>query len=91
MKYRYVCEVCGRTEILTPEEAYMTGWDYPPFMGTYGVVSARTCPDCPIIYTAWAALMMEHKPYMELSDKQKETIKRIRGEPETMMVERNEE
>jgi len=41
-KMKYVCEICGRTEIKTPEEAYQEGWDYPPFMGSYGVVSART-------------------------------------------------
>ena len=91
MKYRYICEVCGKTEILTPEEAYLAGWDYPPFMGTYGVVSARTCPDCPIIHTAWAALMMKHKTYMELTENQKETIRRIRGEPGSMMPGQSEE
>lgn len=48
-KMKYVCEVCGNTEIMTPEEAYQEGWDYPPFMGSYGVVSARTCPRCPTV------------------------------------------
>ena len=51
-KIKYVCEVCGKTEIMTPEEAYQEGWDYPPFMGSYGVVSARTCPRCPMMKTA---------------------------------------
>jgi len=27
-KMKYVCEVCGKTEIMTPEEAYQEGWDY---------------------------------------------------------------
>ena len=36
---KYICEVCDRTEILTEEDAYRNGLDYPPFMGTYGVVS----------------------------------------------------
>lgn len=28
MKLKHICEVCGRAEILTPEEAYRAGWDY---------------------------------------------------------------
>lgn len=34
MKLKHICEVCGREEILTPEEAYRAGWDYPPKMGS---------------------------------------------------------
>ena len=37
-KYLYTCEVCGKTAVLTPEEAYQSGWDYPPFMGSYGEI-----------------------------------------------------
>ena len=29
-KLIHICEVCGKTEILTPEEAFNEGWDYPP-------------------------------------------------------------
>ncbi|MBP5555311.1 MAG: hypothetical protein J6X94_10650 [Lachnospiraceae bacterium] len=86
-KMKYVCEVCGKTEIMTPEEAYQAGWDYPPFMGSYGVVSARTCPRCPMMKTAWAALVLEKKQYEELTDIQKETIMRIKGEPRNMQVD----
>ena len=84
---KYTCEVCGRTEILTEEEAYRKGWDYPPFMGTYGVVSPRTCPDCMMMDTAWAAMMIQHKTYSELTDRQREAIKRIKGELGNMEVE----
>ena len=28
MKLRHICEVCGREEVLTPEEAYSAGWDW---------------------------------------------------------------
>ena len=83
-KYIYTCEVCGKTTVMTPEEAYREGWDYPPFIGQYGVVSPRTCPDCPMQKTAWAALELDKKSYGELTDKQKETIKRIQGEPWNM-------
>lgn len=27
-KMKYVCEICGKNEIMTPEEAYQEGWDY---------------------------------------------------------------
>ena len=33
-KLIHICEVCGKTEILTPEEAFNEGWDYPPRMGS---------------------------------------------------------
>lgn len=34
-KLIHICEVCGKTEILTPEEAFNDGWDYPPRMGGF--------------------------------------------------------
>lgn len=40
------------------------------FMGTYGVVSP--CPDCPMMDTAWAALMLKNIPYEEVTERQKE-------------------
>ena len=39
-KLIHICEVCGKTEILTPEEAFNDGWDYPPRMGGFGIVGA---------------------------------------------------
>ena len=84
-KYRYVCEVCGKTAVLTEEEAFQQGWDYPPFMGEYGVISARTCPNCTINETVRWALMVDHKQYAELTEKQKETIERILNEPGNMI------
>lgn len=50
------CEVCETTELLTPEEAYQAGWDYPPKMGEWGVISPRTCGGCGIDRTLWWAL-----------------------------------
>lgn len=84
-KLIHICEVCGKTEILTPEEAFNDGWDYPPKMGAFGIVGARICGDCPMIHTVWWALISEKKKGSELSQKQKETIKRILGEPESIM------
>lgn len=34
----HVCEVCGKTKIMTPEQAFNEGWDYPPRMGAFGIV-----------------------------------------------------
>ena len=85
MKMIFICEVCGKTATISPEEAHCTGWDYPPFHGNYGEVSPRTCPECSMLETAWAALVIEKKSYSELNDKQRETIHRIQGEPENMI------
>ena len=79
-KLIHICEVCGKTKIMTPEEAFNEGWDYPPIMGAFGVVGPRTCGECPINYTAWWALVSEKKSMAELSEKQRETINRIQGE-----------
>jgi hypothetical protein len=55
----YLCEVCGKRETLTEDVAYTTGWDYPPFIGLWGVVSPRTCPDCGIEGTAYWHVLRE--------------------------------
>ncbi len=79
-KNKYICEVCGKEEWLTPDEAFEKGWDYPPFIGEFGVVSPRTCPDCPIEETAWAAFVLKNKTYPELSERQQKTVQRIMNE-----------
>ena len=85
-KLIHICEVCGKIEILTPEEAFNEGWDYPPRMGGFGIVGPRTCGDCPINLTVWWALVSEKKSVSELSQQQRETIKRIQGEPESIIA-----
>lgn len=82
---RHVCEVCGRDEILPVDDAYRVGWDYPPKMGAFGIVSPRICPDCPIDKTVWWALMID-KRADDLSPQQMVTLKRIDGEPGTIEV-----
>jgi hypothetical protein len=72
---KYICEVCGLEEELTEQEAYHGGWDYPPFIGVWGVVSPRTCPNCPLDKTAyWAILTGDGS---RLSEKHMATINRI--------------
>ena len=87
MKLRHICEVCGREEILTPEEAYEAGWDYPPNIGAFGIVSQRTCPNCPISKTVWWKIVVEHEDPVELSNDDKDTIERILHEPESILVD----
>lgn len=81
MKLKHICEVCGLEEILTSEEAYNLGWDYPPRMGKFQVLSPRTCPNCTIEKTVWWALAMEGKPLESLSKRQIEVLTRINNEP----------
>lgn len=72
---QYVCEVCDKRQVLTETAAFDAGWDYPPFIGEWGVVSPRTCggADCGIDRTAYWALMTG-KP---LTDQQQDTVQRI--------------
>ena len=84
-KLKHICEVCGKEEILTSEEAFLAGWDYPPRIGAFGIVSPRTCPDCSMMDTLWAALVMEKKTVEELNTRQKKTLKRILGEPGSIL------
>ena len=86
-KYKHICEVCGRSEILTPEEAFQAGWDYPPRMGFFGVLSPRTCPYCSLMDTVWAALVLKGMGPDDLTDAQKETLLRIVNEPDSVMPE----
>ena len=58
-RYRYTCEVCLRTEILSADEAFDQGWDVPPRVGVFGVISPRLCPKCPTPDTVWWLVMME--------------------------------
>jgi len=88
-KLRHVCEVCGTNKILTPSEAYEQGWDYPPRMGTFGVIGPRTCGTCSTQDTVWAALMLKGIAQEDLTDVQKDTIARILSEPMSITVEQS--
>jgi hypothetical protein len=66
-KYKYECEACGRVDECPEEEAYQAGWDYPPFVGAWGIVSPRTCPNCLIDQSAYWYLLnrQENDPIPE--------------------------
>lgn len=86
VKYLHVCEACGVKEVLTPVESYDKGWDYPPNMGAWGVISPRTCGICTIDQTVWWALTVNKVSFEDLTDSQQKTVERILNEPESVKV-----
>lgn len=83
-KLLHICEVCGKEELLTPREGYDKGWDYAPYMYPFKVISPRTCETCGIEKTVWFQNSVMHTPLENLTDKQKDTVKRILNEPESI-------
>ena len=87
----HYCEVCGKKEYITAEQAYMSGWDYPPHIGMFGVLSPRTCGNCSDMDTLWAKIMGigKSKTFSEsdLNDSDRKTLQRIKGEPESLLIE----
>lgn len=80
-RFLHRCEVCNVEVLQTPDEAFDAGWDYPPNVGTFGVLSPRTCGDCPMDKTAWWAIAVQHrKTAEELGPQHLATIERVRGE-----------
>lgn len=86
MKLKHICEVCGKEEIMEPEEAYTSGWDYPPKMGVFGVLSPRTCGSCAIDSTIWWRLQIKEVSADSFSEKDMETLNRIINEPSSIEV-----
>lgn len=81
-KLIHICEVCGKTKVMTPEQAFNEGWDYPPRMGSFGVVSPRTCGNCPITDTLWMALQTGSiKRIQDMTIEQRVVLARIQNEP----------
>jgi hypothetical protein len=75
--FTHLCESCGKEELLTPQESFDQGWDYPPNMGAWGVISPRTCGNCIINTTVWWALVVDKKSPKELTPAQIATVERI--------------
>ena len=89
-KYKYICETCGKEQIYnSPEDAYKDGWDIPPYMGMYKILSPRTCPDCTIDTTVWWKVQMS--AFDNLNSHDLEIIARIKQEPEIFEIEIDEE
>lgn len=84
--FLHICECCGKREILTAKEAFDQGWDYPGEGGlfpesAFGIVGPRTCGECPITETLWFSLVTKKSKVDELSDRHRETLRRIQQEP----------
>lgn len=80
-KLKYECETCGRIDECTEEEAYQMGWDYPPFIGVWGIVSPRTCPGCGIDTTAyWFLTNRKAEDQGPIPERHMLTLKRIMAE-----------
>jgi len=90
MRVIHICEVCGKTEYLDVEEAFRQGWDYPPRMGAFKVVSARTCGNCTIDKTLYWELVAKKTLIADLSEKHRATLDRILGEPENILLPDND-
>lgn len=79
-RFEHWCEVCGRTAFLTPDEAFTAGWDFPPRMGAWGMISPRTCGSCPVTATAWWAVAVDHYDIGLLTPTQRAAVARILNE-----------
>ena len=89
--FKHICEVCGKTEVLTSKEAFDAGWDYPGVDGIYKceyfkVLAPRTCGKCGMTETAWWSLIVNGKKLEELSEMQKLAVERIMQEPDNLKV-----
>ena len=85
MILRHICENCGKEQILSSEEGYKQGWDYPPKMGAFKIVSPRTCGECDIQTTLWWEITCSKTSPDHLSERHRQTLKRILTEPESIM------
>ena len=81
----HICENCGKEEIISVNDAYDRGWDYPPKMGSFKVISPRKCGDCGIETTLWWEMAINRTPIEQLSPKHMQTLQRIMTEPESII------
>lgn len=85
-RLRHWCEVCGLEQVMTAAEAFAAGWDAPPNMGAFGVVSPRTCGSCTIEKTVWFRLVIDRVEPAALSEADYAVLARIAAETESMLV-----
>lgn len=86
----HYCESCGAKIYCTSQEAYDEGWDYPPRIGTFGVLGPRTCGNCCMINTLYLKVMRQKIPIIiksNLTENELRTWQRIKNEPESLLEE----
>ena len=81
MILKHICEVCGKIEVIDSDLAFDEGWDYPPRMGSFRILSPRICNNCDVENTVWFAPTVDGKALDELSTKQIDVLMRINNEP----------
>lgn len=87
IRFWHYCEVCEKKELLTADEAFEQGWDYPPKMGQFRIVFPRTCGNCCMFGTLYLKLISGD---FNLSADEKETWERINNEPESLLPSEDE-
>lgn len=87
----HYCEGCGAKAFVTAQEAFDSGWDYPPRIGRFGVLGPRTCGSCLISTTLFWKISTSRKlPIVcegDLTPGELITWRRIKGEPESLLDE----
>lgn len=77
---RCVCEHCGKTAVFEDEDGpFNAGWDWPPRLGSWGVISPRNCESlgCNISTTVWWKISGMGGDAQELTERQREVVARI--------------
>ncbi len=87
----HYCEVCGKREFITAQDAFDRGWDYPPRIGHFGLLGPRTCGSCGITDTLyWKINAPGRLPVVlkeELTPEELITWERIKKEPKSLLNE----
>lgn len=87
----HYCEVCGKKEFITAQDAFDSGWDYPPNMGHFGLLGPRTCGGCLLKDTLFWRVNTDKKIPLPivveeaLTPEELVTWERIKGEPESLL------
>ncbi|MCM1181457.1 MAG: ATP-binding protein [Clostridium sp.] len=86
----HYCEVCGKKEFITAQDAFDSGWDYPPNMGHFGSLGSRTCGSCLMKDTLFWKVQQQALPIVSentLTPEELITWRRIKAEPESLLAE----
>ncbi len=81
---------CGTKLYCTAQEAFDAGWDYPPQIGSFGLLGPRTCGRCSITDTLWWKVQQQEIPIViekNLTAEELKTWRRIKKEPESLLEE----
>ena len=84
----HYCEVCGKKVFCTAQDAFDSGWDYPPQIGNFGLLGPRTCGDCALADTLFWKINQQSLPLViesNLTEDELVTWKRIKSEPESLL------